>query len=84
MGFTKRAKNPVNGISTKILLMSGVHSECILNKMEERAFEETLTEVEIETDTELLFTVGESFGNYEALEKKLKDFEKASFSQFWK
>ena len=41
-----------------------------------------MTEVEIETDTELLFTVGESFENYEALEKKLKDLEKASFSQF--
>ena len=52
--------------------------------MEVGNFEETLTETEIETDTEVSFSVGESFGNYEALEKKLRDFEKASFSQFWK
>ena len=52
--------------------------------MEVGNFEETLTEIEIETDSEVSFSVGESFGNYEALEKKLRDFEKASFSQFWK
>ena len=84
MGFTKRAKNPVNGISTKILLMSGVHSECILNKMEERAFEETLTEVEIETILKCCSQLENPLENYEALEKKLKEFAKASFSQFWK
>ena len=54
--------------------------------MEICGFEENLalTETEVETDTEVLFSVGESFKNYESLEKKLKDFEKASFSQFWK
>ena len=41
-------------------------------------------ETSVETDTEVLFRVGETFGYYEALEKKLKDYEKASFSQFWK
>ena len=48
----------------------------------------SLTEIEVENevavDTEVLFRVGETFGNYETLEKKLKDFKKASFSQFWK
>ena len=46
----------------------------------------SLTEIEVENevevDIEVLFRVGETFGNYETLEKKLKDFEKASFSQF--
>ena len=55
-----------------------MYTEC--NNFEEDL---TLTETEVEIDTEV-FTVGESFENYETLEKKLKDFEKASFSQFWK
>ena len=32
-------------------------------------------ENEVEVDTEVLFRVAETFGNYETLEKKLKDFE---------
>ena len=48
----------------------------------------SLTEIEVENevkvDSEILFRVGETFGNYKTLEKKLKNFEKASFSQFWK
>ena len=59
----------------------------ILNKMEvpQTSTEASpCVETEVVVDTEVLFTVGESFGNYEALEKKLKDFEKVSFSQFWK
>ena len=65
---------------SKVPLISGANYECILNKME------TLTEIRAEinhVEVETLFRVGETFGNYE-VEKKLKDFEKASFSQFWK
>ena len=56
--------------------MNGIEESTSLTEIE--------VENEVEVDTEVLFRVGETFGNYETLEKKLKDFEKASFSQFWK
>ena len=52
-----------------------------MNSIEESTY---LIEIEVENevkvDTDILFGVGETFGNYETLEKKLKDLN--IFSQF--
>ena len=47
-----------------------------MNSIEElTSLIEIEVENEVEVDTEVLFRVGETFGNYGTLEKKLKDFE---------